>query len=62
MSETINWPNNEFTLAEIVSLNPAFPEAVIRKKLSAALAAKAVIQTQKGNDKVKGKFKTVKPV
>ena len=63
MSETINWPKGEFTIEEVVSLNPAFPQAVVRKKLSDAKAAKAIVQTQKGDGKKKGKFqvKTMMP-
>ena len=59
MNETINWPKYEFTIEELVSLNPAFPQAVVRKKLSDAMAAKAVVQTQKGDRKIKGKFQAV---
>jgi hypothetical protein len=61
MNETINWPKGEFTIEELVSLNPAFPQAVIRKKLSDQIAAKAVVQTQKGNHKIKGKFQLANP-
>jgi len=60
MSEPINWPNGEFTLQTLVALNPAFPQAAVRKKLSAAIAAKTIIQTQKGDGKVQGAFKVVK--
>lgn len=59
MNEPINWPKGEFTIEEAVSLNPAFPEAVVRKKLSAAISAKAIVQTQKGDRKTKGKFQVV---
>lgn len=59
MNEPINWPKGEFTIEEAVSLNPAFPEAVIRKKLSDAISAKAIVQTQKGDRKTKGKFQVV---
>jgi hypothetical protein len=62
MSETINWPKSEFTIEEVVSLNPAFPQAAVRKKLSEAMAAKAIVQTQKGNGKIKGKFQLAKTV
>ncbi|MEI8289055.1 MAG: hypothetical protein WCH99_06240 [Verrucomicrobiota bacterium] len=62
MNETIQWPPGEFTINEAVSLNPAYPQATVRKKLSAALAAKAIVQTQKGNKKIKGKFQAVKPL
>ena len=57
MNETINWPRGEFTIEEAVSLNPAFPQATLRKKLSDAMAAKAIVQTQKGDGKIKGKFR-----
>ncbi len=60
MSETIRWPEGEFTIEAVIGLNPALPPLAVRKKLSAAVAAKAVVQTQKGNEKVKGKFKVVK--
>lgn len=60
MNETINWPRGEFTIEEAVSLNPAFTEAVVRKKLSEAIASKAIVQTQKGDRKIKGKFQVVK--
>ena len=61
MSATINWPKGEFTIEEVVSLNPAFAEAAVRKKLSTGIAAKAIVQTQKGDRKIKGKFQVVKP-
>ncbi len=60
MNELINWPQGEFTIEEAVSLNPAFPQAVVRKKLSDGIAAKAIVQTQKGDRKIKGKFQVVK--
>ena len=61
MNETIQWPPGEFTIEEAVRLNAALPQAAVRKKLSAALAAKAMVQMQKGNGKIKGKFQAVKP-
>lgn len=61
MSETIQWPDGEFTIQEAVDLNPTLPQSTVRKKLSDAIAAKAVVQTQKGNEKVKGKFKVARP-
>ena len=61
MNEPINWPPGEFTIEEAVSLNPAFPEALVRRKLSEAMAAKAIVQTRKGDRKIKGKFQAVKP-
>jgi hypothetical protein len=60
MNETIQWPNGEFTIQEAIDANRGVPEAVVRKELSAAIAAKAIIQTQKGNQKIKGKFQLVK--
>jgi hypothetical protein len=60
MSETIQWPDGEFTIQAAVDLNSTLTEAVVRKKLSAAMAAKGIVQTQKGDKKIKGKFKTVK--
>jgi hypothetical protein len=60
MSDPINWPRGEFTIDEMVRLNPAFPETVVRKKLADGIAAKSVVQTQKGNQKVKGTFQVVK--
>jgi hypothetical protein len=62
MNETIHWPNGEFTIQEAIDANRGVPEAVVRQKLSAAMAAKAITQTQKGNQKVKGKFTVVKAV
>lgn len=61
MNEAINWPRGEFTIEEAVGLNPACPPAAVRKKLSDAIAAKAVVQTQKGNGKIKGKFSLAAP-
>ena len=60
MTETIQWPPGEFTVQEAMNLNPALPQAVVRKKLSDAMAAKAIVQTQKGDGKIKGKFQVVK--
>jgi hypothetical protein len=62
MDNTILWPHGEFTIQEAVNLNPALPPAKVRQKLSAAIAAKSIVQTQKGNDKVKGKFQLAKTV
>jgi hypothetical protein len=61
MSDTIHWPAGEFTIQEAVKTNPKLTEAVVRKNLSRAIAAKAIIQTQKGDRKVKGKFQVVQP-
>ena len=62
MNEMIQWPNGEFTIQEAIEANRGVAEAVVRQKLSAAMAAKAIVQTQKGNQKVKGKFQVVKAV
>ena len=59
MNETINWPKGEFTIEELAGLNPAFPQAAVRKRLSDAMTAKSVVQTQKGDRKIKGKFQAV---
>ncbi len=61
MIDTIRWPEGEWTLPAALALNAGVPQAEVRKKLSAALAAKAIIQTQKGDGKIPGKFATVKP-
>ncbi len=61
MNDTIQWPEGEFTLQEAADLNRGLPEAAVRQKLSAAMQAKAIVQTQKGNQKIKGKFQLVKP-
>ena len=61
MNENIQWPGGEFTIQEAVSLNPALPQATVRERLSSAMAAKAIVQTQKGNGKIKGKFQVVTP-
>ena len=60
MTETINWPSGEFTLQTLVALNPAFPQALVRKKLSAAITAKSIVQTRKGDGKIQGAFQVVK--
>ena len=36
-------------------------QVVIRKKLADAMAAKTIIQTKKGDAKIKGQFQVVKP-
>ncbi len=59
MNETIQWPSGEFTLQAAGQLNAGVPEALIRKKLSAALAAKTLVQTKKGDKKAKGTFQVV---
>jgi hypothetical protein len=43
-----------------VALNPKLPEAAVRKQLAAALAAKTIVQTRKGDRKVQGAFQVVK--
>lgn len=62
MSEPIQWPRGEFTVQEAVNLNPALPQAAVRKQLSAAIAAKTIVQTRKGDGKIKGAFQLVKVV
>jgi hypothetical protein len=60
MNETIRWPEGDFTIEELIGLNPSLAPLAVRKKLSAAVKAKAAVQTKKGNEKVKGKFKVAK--
>jgi uncharacterized lipoprotein YajG len=60
MTNTIQWPDGEFTLTAAVALNAGVPQAEIRKKLSTAIAAKTIVQTQKGDGKIPGKFEVVK--
>ena len=62
MSNLMNWPAAEFTIQELVNLNPQFAEAAVRKSLSDGITAKKIVQTKKGDKKVKGKFKVVKPM
>ncbi len=59
MNETIQWPSGEFTIQAAVALNPALTEAVVRKQLSSALAAKTIVQTRKGDGKIQGAFQAV---
>jgi len=59
MNENIQWPDGEFTIQAAVDLNSAVPETLVRKKLGEATKAKKIIQTQKGDKKIKGKFKVV---
>ena len=61
MNEVIQWPDGEFTIQAAVDRNPAIPQAVVRKKLSEAMAAKTIVQTKKGDAKIKGQFQVVKP-
>jgi hypothetical protein len=60
MTNTIRWPAGEFTLQAAVELNAGIPQAEVRKKLADSLAAKKVIQTQKGDGKIQGKFSVSK--
>ena len=60
MNEIIQWPAGDFTLPAAVALNPALPQAAVRQKLSAALAAKTIVQTRKGDGKIPGTFQVVK--
>ncbi len=60
MTKPIQWPTGDFTLQAAVDLNAGIPQAEIRKKLAADIAAKTMVQTQKGNGKVKGQFRVVK--
>lgn len=59
MTDTIQWPTGEFTLQAVVDLNRALPEKIVRQKLAAAIAAKGIVQTHKGDKKTKGKFKAL---
>ena len=60
MTNTIRWPDGEFTLTAALQLNAGVSQAEIRKKLATAIAAKTIVQTQKGNGKIPGKFEVVK--
>jgi hypothetical protein len=60
MTNTIRWPDGEFTLSAAVELNAGVSQAEIRKKLSTAIAAKTIVHIQKGDGKIPGKFKAVK--
>jgi hypothetical protein len=62
MEPTIQWPDGEFTLQAAVALNASVSQAEIRKKLSAAIAAKKIVQTRKGDGKIQGAFKVVETV
>ena len=59
MTDTIQWPPGEFTIQEAINLNPTLAPAVVREKLAAAIAAKTIVRTQKGDRKIKGKFQVV---
>ena len=60
MNEAIQWPNGEFTIQEAIDANRGVSEASVRRGLSAAIGAGAIIQTQKGSQNTRGKFQTVK--
>jgi len=60
MTNPIRWPDVEFTLPDALALNSHVPQAEVRKQLSADIAAKKIVQTQKGNGKIPGKFSIVK--
>ena len=60
MTNAIRWPEGEFTLPAAVALNAAVPQPEIRKQLSAALAAKTIVQTRKGDGKIPGTFQVVR--
>ncbi len=60
MTNAIQWPAGEFTLQAAMDLNAGIPQAEVRKKLADGIAAKAIVQTQKGDGKIKGKFQAVK--
>ena len=60
MEKTIQWPGGEFTVQEAIDFNPALPQLTVRKKLSDEIAAKSIVQTLKGDGKIKGKFQVVK--
>jgi hypothetical protein len=62
MTDTIQWPQGEFTLLTLVNQNRALAEKVVRQKLAEAITAKAVVQTKKGDKKVKGQFKVIRPM
>ena len=59
MNDTLNWPDGEFTLQTAVERNSHLTEAIVRKKISEAMAAKRIIQTKKGDAKTKGLFRVV---
>ncbi|HSY17084.1 MAG TPA: hypothetical protein VK815_02065 [Candidatus Acidoferrales bacterium] len=61
MSEAIQWPGGDFTLQQAADLNPSIPQAALRKQLADAIAAKTILQTKKGDGKIKGQFLVVKP-
>ncbi len=60
MTKPIQWPDGDFTIQAAVDLNAGVSQAEVRKKLAADIAAKILIQTQKGNGKIKGLFRVAK--
>jgi hypothetical protein len=60
MTNAIRWPDEEWTLPMALALNAGVPQAEVRKQLSAALAAKTIVQTRKGDGKIPGTFQVVK--
>lgn len=62
MNLTINWPTGEFTLQDAIAQNPKVPQTQIREELAAGITRKAIVQTRKGNQKVKGAFQVVPAV
>lgn len=60
MNEIIQWPDGEFTIQTAVELNAPLAETLVRKKLSDEIAAKRIVQTQKGDQKKQGQFRVVK--
>ena len=55
-TNAIRWPAGEFTLQAAMDLNAGVPQAEVRKKLADDRAAKKIVQTQKGDGKIQGKF------
>jgi hypothetical protein len=60
MNETIVWPDGEFTIQDVFTVNAAMPQSAVREELAAAIEARRVVQTRKGTHRIKGKFKAVK--
>lgn len=59
MEQLIQWPDGEFTIQDAIQRNAELPETRVREQLAAAIAARKVVQTQKGDRKIKGKFRVV---
>jgi hypothetical protein len=57
MNKPIHWPPGDFTIQAAIDLNSHVPQSEVRSKLSEGLADKTIVQTQKGNGKIKGKFR-----